>query len=118
VAECHEHLVALKLRKLKKPGEIPIDAVYGPRPHSEGHPATMTDWSIPNDMVGKALEMAKRGRRSQATEFLDRAYGLFADKAEEELTRVTGFVPQKMCTRGRAPVEVWASLVEKPVISK
>jgi len=90
----------------------------GPAPHSEGHSHTFVDWNPADKAVERALDAAKKGFRGQATEFLEQAYGAFADAAEQELIMVTGHDVKVQGLRGRAPVEVWSPLVEKTVTSK
>ena len=67
-----------------EPEEIPIIPAWGPAPHSEGHSHTFVDWNPADKAVERALDAAKKGFRGQATEFLEQAYGAFADAAEQE----------------------------------
>ena len=97
----HPRLVALRMRKLKKPPAIPVDRVCGP----VREPA---DWLPQNSLAEEALKAALSGSRGMALHLLDAAFESFADAAELEVLHATGSHIPVRGLRGREPRFVWA----------
>ncbi len=94
---------ALRALHLRRPPRLGCERVYGPLPPPP-------EWAQAR-MAAEEAFAATRGGGSDIQPLLDKAYQLWADRAEEEVADYVGEVPKKWGERGRLPNLVWRSAI-------
>ena len=97
----------LRRRKVKMPPVLNKEIPFGPRNKQE-------EWGELHSMMHDIYLAAMTSDGKEVLPLYDYAYGLFADKAELELAAATGTELTVVGTRGRAPMLVWAPIVDAP----
>ena len=95
---------AWKALHIRNPPRMGKEAVLGPRLV----PPTRT---VPLRWVGRSLQAWRRGDRLGTQEWLDKAYGAWADIAERELAQIIGEEPAVRGHRGKCPRVTWKSIL-------
>jgi hypothetical protein len=97
--------VALKALTIRRPPDLGMEPVFGPRPP----PA---DWTAARDAAAEALHAATHGASEETVQRrLDSAYGAWCRSAEEEVADATGTTPAKWGLRGLHPRVKWSSVL-------
>ncbi len=96
-------MAQLRALHVRQPPKLATQRVYGPLPPP-------LDWRTPTEMAQAALEAA-RADAPDLTTWLEKAYAVWADKAEEELEAFTGTQLPKGGERAKRPRLVWRSVM-------
>ncbi len=96
-------LAALQALHLRMPPRLGTERVYGPLPPP-------LDWALPRAAAELALAAA-RVDAADVGDRLEKAYAMWANKAEEELEQYTGSRLAKRGERSKRPKLVWRSVM-------
>ncbi len=109
-ATFHPRLASLKALAIRAPPALPIDAVFGPRPPPP-------DWAGVRKAAEHLVSFVKDGGPlAQAEQLLTDIYGIWLDKAEEELADITGTPLIKKGRRAEGPRFRWKAIL--PEVSR
>ncbi len=110
VAVFYPRLASLKALAIRAPPTIPVDAVFGPRPPPP-------DWRGPVKAAEQLVDYIRAGGPvEQADQLLADVYGIWLNRAEEELADATGTkLPRSGC-RAAGPRLRWRSIL--PEVSR
>ncbi len=97
--------VSLRALTVRAPPKLPLERVYGPvdRP---------LDWGEARCRAEEALRAARANKPAKEVQArLDRAYAVWSNTAEVEISRITGEAPRKWRKRSKGPQLRWASVL-------